>query len=136
MSVARLNLSHGTPDEHEAAIARVRSASARAGVTVGILADLPGPKHRLGAAPSAVAGALGAREITVEPDDLIAEVVGDVEKDGDVLVLRRVHVKYKLRVPQEVRDTVARVLEMHADKCPVARSIKGAIEVTTEVEFQ
>ncbi len=53
-----------------------------------------------------------------------------------MLVLRRVHVKYKLRVPQEVRDTVARVLEMHADKCPVARSIKGAIEVTTEVEFQ
>ncbi|MCH7475794.1 MAG: OsmC family protein [Gemmatimonadetes bacterium] len=79
---------------------------------------------------------MGAREITVEPDDLIAEVVGDVEKDGDVLVLRRVHVKYKLRVPKEVRDTVARVLEMHADKCPVARSIKGAIEVTTEVEFQ
>ncbi|MCH7778979.1 MAG: OsmC family protein [Gemmatimonadetes bacterium] len=79
---------------------------------------------------------MGAREITVGPDDLIAEVVGDVEKDGDVLVLRRVHVKYKLRVPKEVRDTVARVLEMHADKCPVARSIKGAIEVTTEVEFQ
>lgn len=63
-------------------------------------------------------------------------MVGDVEKDGDVLVLRRVHVKYKLRVPKEARDTVARVLEMHADKCPVARSIKGAIEVTTEVEFQ
>ncbi len=53
-----------------------------------------------------------------------------------MLVLRRVHVKYKLRVPEEVRDIVARVLEMHADKCPVARSIKGAIEVTTEVEFQ
>ena len=63
-------------------------------------------------------------------------MVGDVEKDGGVLVLRRVYVKYKLRVPEEVRDTVARVLEMHADKCPVARSIKGAIEVTTEVEFQ
>lgn len=63
-------------------------------------------------------------------------MVGDVEKDGGVLVLRRVHVKYKLRVPEEVRDTVARVLEMHAEKCPVARSIKGAIEVTTEVEFQ
>ena len=63
-------------------------------------------------------------------------MVGDVEKDGGVLVLRRVHVKYKLHVPEEVRDTVARVLEMHADKCPVARSIKGAIEVTTEVEFQ
>ncbi len=68
----------------------------------------------------------------------MAEVVGDVEKDGGVLVLRRIHVNYKLRVPDpdEVRDTVARVLEMHADKCPVARSFEGAIEITTAVEYQ
>ncbi len=65
-------------------------------------------------------------------------MVGDVEKDGGVLVLRRIHVNYKLQVPEpdEVRETVARVLEMHVDKCPVARSFKGAIEVTTAVEFQ
>jgi len=65
-------------------------------------------------------------------------VLGEVEKEGGVLVLRRIHVKYKLHVPNpdEVRDTVARVLEMHVDKCPVALSIKGAIKVTTEVEFQ
>ncbi len=55
-----------------------------------------------------------------------------------MLVIRRIHVNYKLRVPapDEVRDTVARVLEMHVDKCPVARSLKGAIDVTTAVEFQ
>ena len=69
MSVARLNLSHGTPDEHEAAIARVRSASARAGVTVGILADLPGPKHRLGAAPSAITLESGQRFILRDGGD-------------------------------------------------------------------
>ena len=65
-------------------------------------------------------------------------MVGEVEKDGGVLVLRRIHVNYKLSVPDsdEVRETVARVLEMHVDKCPVALSIKGAIEVTTEVELQ
>ncbi len=65
-------------------------------------------------------------------------MVGDVEKDGGVLVLRRIHVNYKLRVPEpdEVRDTVDRVLEMHVDKCPVARSFKGAIEVTTAFAFQ
>ncbi len=74
-------------------------------------------------------------------EDLIADVVGDVEKDGGVLVLKRIHVKYNLRIPEdrmseEVRDTVARVLEVHANSCPVARSIRGAIEVTTEVAFQ
>ncbi len=65
-------------------------------------------------------------------------MVGEVEKDGGVLILRRIHVNYKLQVPNpdEVRDTVARVVEMHVDKCPVARSLKGAIEITTEVEFQ
>ncbi len=69
------------------------------------------------------------------PDDLVGEVTGEIEKDGSVLVLRRVHVRYKLKVPEDKRETVERVLEMHADRCPVARSIKGAIEVTTEVEY-
>jgi len=59
-----------------------------------------------------------------------------VEKDNNVLVLRRIHAKYKLSVPDDVHDTVERVLKMHADLCPVARSIKGAIEVTTEVEYR
>ena len=61
-----------------------------------------------------------------------------MEKDGGVLVIRRIHVKYRLHVPDPdaVRDTVARVLEMHVDKCPVARSFKGAIEITTELDFQ
>ena len=55
-----------------------------------------------------------------------------------MLVIQRIHVNYKLRVPDpdEARDTVARVLEMHVDKCPVARSLKGAIEITTAVEYQ
>lgn len=71
----------------------------------------------------------------LEPDDLVGEVTGEVEKDGRVLVLRRIHVIYKLRVPHDVRDKVERVLELHADRCPVARSIKGAIDVTTAVQY-
>jgi organic hydroperoxide reductase OsmC/OhrA len=71
----------------------------------------------------------------VGPDDLVGEVTGDIEKDGGVLVLRRVHVTYKLRVPDDARETAERVHEMHADGCPVARSIKGAIEVSTNVEY-
>ncbi len=65
-------------------------------------------------------------------------MVGEVGKDGGVLVIRRIHVNYQLSVPDPdaVRDTVARVLEMHVDKCPVALSLKGAIEITTDLEFQ
>ncbi|BCI81027.1 pyruvate kinase [Mycolicibacterium sp. TY66] len=48
MDVARLNFSHGAHADHEAAYKRVRAASDAAGRAVGILADLQGPKIRLG----------------------------------------------------------------------------------------
>ncbi|MEC9323457.1 MAG: pyruvate kinase, partial [Actinomycetota bacterium] len=48
MDVARLNFSHGDYPDHEANYKRVRSASDITGRAVGILADLQGPKIRLG----------------------------------------------------------------------------------------
>ena len=48
MSVARLNLSHGSPEDHSEYVAAVREAAQQIGVHVGILADLPGPKYRIG----------------------------------------------------------------------------------------
>jgi pyruvate kinase len=51
MDVARLNCSHGTREEHAAAIAAVRRLAAEAGGTVAILLDLQGPKLRLGEVP-------------------------------------------------------------------------------------
>jgi len=48
MDVARLNFSHGDYPDHEAAYKRVRAAAEQTGRAVGILADLQGPKIRLG----------------------------------------------------------------------------------------
>ncbi|MEV5241550.1 pyruvate kinase [Streptomyces cinnamoneus] len=48
MDVARFNLSHGTYDEHEARYQRVRKAAEETGRNIGVLADLQGPKIRLG----------------------------------------------------------------------------------------
>jgi pyruvate kinase len=48
MDVARLNMSHGTHDEHLAAYLAVRVAGDEARRGVGILVDLQGPKIRLG----------------------------------------------------------------------------------------
>ena len=47
VNVARLNLSHGAPDDHRARANAVREAAAKIGVEVGILADLQGPKIRV-----------------------------------------------------------------------------------------
>jgi len=49
MDVARLNFSHGTPEEKARLINFVRRASARYSKPVAILADLQGPKIRTGA---------------------------------------------------------------------------------------
>ncbi len=48
MDVARLNLSHGSPAEHERVYRLVREASDETGHSVGVLVDLQGPKIRLG----------------------------------------------------------------------------------------
>ena len=48
MDVARLNFSHGEHRDHEMSYNRVRKAADATGRAVGILADLQGPKIRLG----------------------------------------------------------------------------------------
>ncbi len=48
MDVARINRSHGAPEEHEAVIRHVRAAAKASGRAVAVLVDLQGPKIRLG----------------------------------------------------------------------------------------
>ncbi|MDR1394320.1 MAG: pyruvate kinase [Bifidobacteriaceae bacterium] len=48
MNVARLNLSHGTHDQHRMTYQTIRQVSQATGQPVGVLADLQGPKIRLG----------------------------------------------------------------------------------------
>jgi uncharacterized OsmC-like protein len=57
---------------------------------------------------------------------------GEVELEGKVLVLKRIAVTYTgVPVDDDNRATVERALAFHASACPVARSIEGAIEITT-----
>ncbi len=48
MDIARLNLSHGTFDEHSRYIEIIKKMSERTGINVSLLIDLPGPKYRIG----------------------------------------------------------------------------------------
>ncbi len=49
-------------------------------------------------------------------------------------MLKRIHVRYHLVADSGVDlAVVERVHAFHADKCPVARSIRGAITITTEL---
>lgn len=48
MNIARLNFSHGDFESHGEVIKNIRAASKRIGRRVAIMADLPGPKMRIG----------------------------------------------------------------------------------------
>ena len=48
MNVARLNFSHGTPEEHRETIQRLRRLAAELEIPLAILQDLPGPKVQIG----------------------------------------------------------------------------------------
>jgi len=63
-------------------------------------------------------------------------VHGEVEKEEGVLVIRRIHVAYRLVAGEDRRETIERVHAMHADKCPVYRTLKGSIDITTEYRLQ
>jgi uncharacterized OsmC-like protein len=61
---------------------------------------------------------------------------GEVEKDDGVLVLRRIHVTYRLRLDADADHAkVQRAFETHPPRCPVYRSIHPQIEVTTALEL-
>lgn len=51
MNIARLNFSHGAYEEHAYRIKLVRQVAAKLGKSVGILADIQGPKIRIGKLP-------------------------------------------------------------------------------------
>jgi pyruvate kinase len=55
MDVARLNFAHGNPEQHSETAQLIREAASRAGREVAILADLPGPKLRIGPVAGGVA---------------------------------------------------------------------------------
>ncbi len=78
MDVARLNFSHGDHSDHKATYDRVRAAANATGRAVGVLADLQGPKIRLGRfADGPVRWAAGETvRITVE------DVVGTHDRVG------------------------------------------------------
>jgi pyruvate kinase len=74
MDVARLNLSHGTHEAHLQSLAHVRAASERTGRGVGVLADLQGPKIRI--------GTFAAGSIPLAPGDEFVITSEDVPGDA------------------------------------------------------
>lgn len=66
----------------------------------------------------------------------MSQTVGEVELEDNVLVIRRIHVVLKLKIEDSSRETASRVHGFFAGHCPVYRTLKSAIAITTELIFE
>ncbi len=94
MDVARLNASHGTPEQRAALIATLREAAAKAGKPVPVMLDLQGPRIRVGDLPQPVQLEAGpevvfAPEETARPGEIpttYAALADDVRRGARILL--------------------------------------------------
>jgi uncharacterized OsmC-like protein len=62
-------------------------------------------------------------------------MVGEIETENKVLVVKRIKQTFHVTANEKDRETIERVLGVYADSCPVARSIKDSIEITSELDL-
>ena len=62
--------------------------------------------------------------------------MGEVEEEDKCLILKRIHVTYKLKAPADKREAAERAHKAHANHCPVAKSLIPAIDITTSLEIE
>lgn len=94
LDLARVNMSHGSREDHRASIAAVRAASEKVGRPVGVMVDLSGPKIRVGELPVPID--LVAGEIVVMAPQAVAtgdeipttyEPLASEIQEGDAVLL-------------------------------------------------
>ena len=64
-------------------------------------------------------------------DAISVQAEGVNEVVDRIVVLTRIHARYTIRLPAGApRDKVDRALSTHVAKCPTARSLEGAVQIT------
>ena len=71
MDVARLNFSHGDHASHAETISRIREAAGQVGKPIAILADLQGPKLRVGIMPPEGVPLSNGERLVITTDDIV-----------------------------------------------------------------
>ena len=51
-------------------------------------------------------------------------------------MIKRIRVRYRLRLRAEQREAAERAHSAHQQHCPVARTLKGCVEITTELTLE
>ncbi|NLH70492.1 MAG: pyruvate kinase, partial [Brooklawnia sp.] len=71
LDVARFNMSHGSHEEHARRLVEARAASKAVGKTIGLLADLQGPKIRLGRFAEGPVELVEGQTFTITIEDIL-----------------------------------------------------------------
>ncbi|HUJ40451.1 MAG TPA: OsmC family protein [Candidatus Acidoferrales bacterium] len=82
------------------------------------------------------AGALAARGIAGDEGRASCTVDGEIESEEGVLVIRRIHVSFVIAAEEEKRETIERVHGVFAMQCPVYRSLRAGIQITSSWELR
>ena len=82
VDVVRINFSHGTSDDHRKRVEALRAAAHDAGRTVGVMADLQGPKIRIGKF------AAGPVRIKANQEFILDAACTEATRDGSALTIR------------------------------------------------
>src|SRR2546423_49395 len=122
MDCARLNFSHGTHEQHAEAVQLVRAVQEEVGRPVAIMADLQGPKLRLGNLPEAV---------VLERGDHIDVIPGDAAGNGELPVSPAV-IAEALQPGHEILidDGLGRLHVESAQECRAQRAGLGCGRLT------
>ena len=96
--------------------------------------------YLLASVASCLTGTLGtaltARGIQSDGDRLTSTAEADIEVDDGILVMKRIRVQYRLKgAPDDKRAAAERAHAVHARGCGLARTLEGAVEITTAIEF-
>ena len=80
-------------------------------------------------------GALEARQVDASGGRLTADVTGEVATEDGVLVIRRINVAMRLVADEKSREVVDRVHGFYAMNCPLYRTLRSAIALSSSVEI-
>lgn len=143
MNVARLNFSHGDFSSHEQVITNIREASRNTGIRVAIMADLPGPKMRIGMLEEEPFELGDGDDFTLTTDDIIGnkqkvsvsfEKLPRVVKPGDKLFVNDglIHLEVKSIADKDIHCRVLVGGELRSRKGINLPGIELGISAFTE----
>jgi pyruvate kinase len=127
MNVARLNFSHGDFAGHAKVVANLRAAAKDAGRRIAILADLPGPKMRIGTIKDEPVDLIPGATFTMTTEEIIGDAarvsvsftrLPQAVKPGDILFLNDGLIQLEV-VSSGKTDVACRVVvggELHSRK--------------------